>query len=160
MKLVPTRRADYGIRAMLYMARHHGAPAKASAIADFMDIPTAFLRQVLQSMTRAGLVISQSGRSGGYSLTRAPTQISILEIIEALEGPVDSGECALRGGPCHWEDVCALHEVWNRSRESFRQSLSASSLEEILRADRELEKGEYDPPANSHRRFNSSADRA
>lgn len=152
MKLVPTRRSDYAVRAMLYLAAHDGTPSKAEAISTFMDIPPAFVRQVLQALTRSGLVVSQSGRTGGYSLIRAPEAISLLEIIESLEGPLDGGECALRGGPCHWDDVCALHEVWSRSRNVFRQSLAATHLDEILAADRRLESGDYAPPADSHRR--------
>ena len=150
MKLVPSRRSDYGLRAALYMARHGDSPAKAEVIGTKMEVPIGFLRQVLQDMKRAGLVRSQSGRSGGYSLTRTPEDISILEIIEGLEGPLDDGQCALRGGPCHWVDVCALHSVWGASRKAFEQELAASSLADVAEADRAIELGEA-APADSHR---------
>ena len=156
MKLVPSRRSDYGLRAALFMARHPGQPAKAEAIADAMDIPAGFLRQVLQDMKRAGLVTSMSGRHGGYSLTRPAVDISVLALIEGLEGPIDDGQCALRGGPCHWVDVCAVHSVWSSSREAFRRELANASLADLAETDRAIESGQLATPPDSHRSGNGN----
>ena len=92
---MPTNRTDYGIRALIYLANHRGSHAKAADIGSAMGIPTGFLQQVLQELQRARLVSSRSGPSGGYLLAHAPEDITILEIVETLEGPIGTSECAL-----------------------------------------------------------------
>ena len=75
MKLVPTRRTDYAIRALLFLAQNSEGRCKALEIAEAMDIPKGFLHQVLQELQRARLVVSQPSRQGGYALARSPAQI-------------------------------------------------------------------------------------
>jgi Rrf2 family protein len=151
MKIVATRRSDYGIRAALCLASHAPEWLKAVEIAREMEIPRGFLPQVLQGLQRAGLVVSRAGRSGGYTLARDPGEISLLEVIEALEGPLNAGECALRGGPCRWGDVCAVHEVWSRGQEAFREALGSASLADVAAVDAALERGDYVIPPGAHR---------
>lgn len=130
------------------------APARVTAaeIAAEMDIPQGFLHQVLQGLQRGGLVSSLAGRRGGYALSRPPEQISVLAVIEALEGSLELGECALRGGPCHWEDVCVLHEVWSSGRAAFCERLASASLADVSRVNTLLEASDYEIPADTHRR--------
>ena len=123
----------------------------AGSIAEEMEIPQGFLHQVLQALQRSGLVRSSAGRGGGYALARDPGDISVLEVLEALEGPLELGECALRGGPCRWDDVCVLHEVWSAGRAAFCQQLRASTLADVARVDSQLKVGSYPVPADSHR---------
>jgi len=151
MKLTPTNRTDYGIRALIYLANHQGPHAKAADIGAAMDIPTGFLQQVLQELQRARLVSSRSGPAGGYVLSRAPADITILEIVETLEGPIETSECALRGGPCHWDDVCAMHWVWSSARAALSTSLRAATLARVAADDRALAEGELAAPVDSHR---------
>jgi Rrf2 family protein len=152
MKLTPTNRTDYAIRALIYLANHRGSHAKAAEVGAAMDIPTGFLHQVLQELQRARLVSSRSGPSGGYRLTREPEDITILEIVEAMEGPIEGSECALRGGPCHWDDVCALHWVWSSARAALADSLRGATLARVAADDRGLQEGALPVPADSHRR--------
>ncbi len=152
MKLMPTNRTDYGIRALIYLANHQGTHAKAADIGAAMDIPTGFLQQVLQELQRGRLVSSRSGPSGGYLLARPPEDITILEIVEALEGPLQTSECALRGGPCHWDEVCAMHWVWSSARTALSDSLRAATLARVAADDRALAAGTAVVPADSHRR--------
>lgn len=151
MKIVTTRRCDYGIRAAMHLADKAPERATAGEIAEAMDMPTGFLHQVLQGLQRGGLVSSLAGRRGGYTLARRPEDISVLEVIETLEGPLDAGECALRGGPCHWEEVCAVHEVWSAARAAFRESLGSATLEDLARTNRQLAAHEYEIPPDTHR---------
>ena len=155
MKLVPTNRTDYGLRALIYVAGANGPWTKAAEIAAAMDIPTGFLQLVLQELQRSGLVISRSGPNGGYALARTATSVTICEVVESLEGPLDNGECALRGGPCHWEDVCALHQVWSEARRALRERLQSATLAEVAASDRALAEGVGTVPADSHRRARS-----
>ncbi len=152
MKLVPTRRTDYGIRALLFLAHRYPRPGKAAEIGEAMEVPIGFLHQVLQELQRARLVISRPGRTGGYALARPPETITIRAIVEALEGPLEAQECALRGGPCHWEDVCALHWVWSGAQHALIKALEAATLAQVAEDDRALEEGKKDAPVNSHRR--------
>ena len=152
MKIVPTRRADYGIRALVHLANEAPKQSNATEIAATMKIPKGFLHQVLQDLIRAGLVRSERGRGGGYALVPPADQISILEIVEALEGPLDQGQCALKGGPCHWQEVCALHRVWSAARQALIDRLGEANLREVADDDRALQEGRMETPADSHRR--------
>lgn len=151
VKLVPTRRTDYAIRACLFLAHQNGDSAKAAEIGAAMDIPKGFLHQVLQELQRAGLVTSRSGPNGGYALARDPELVTIREIVEAMEGALAAQECALRGGPCHWANVCALHEVWSAAQQSLIDVLSESTLARVAADDLALAEGTAVVPANTHR---------
>ena len=157
MKLVPTRRTDYGIRALIALANAENPPVKAMAIGGAMTIPTGFLQQMLQELQRARLVVSRPGPTGGYALARPAESITIREIVEAIEGPIEASECALHGGPCHWEDVCALHWVWSSVRAALSERLDAATLARIAADDRILAEGRVAVPADSHRRRRGSS---
>lgn len=152
MKLVPTRRTDYGIRALLFLAHRYPQPGKAAEIGEDMDIPIGFLHQVLQQLQRSRLVISRPGRTGGYALARPPETVSLRAVVEALEGPLEAQECALRGGPCHWDDVCALHWVWSGAQHALITALESATLRQLAEDDRALLEGKKPAPVNSHRR--------
>lgn len=141
MKIVPTRRADYGVRALINLAQHHPGGQAAPAISKDMDIPVGFLRQVLQELGRAGLVNSQAGRTGGYALAKEPKTITLHDIIAALEGPGNEPACALDGGPCHWDRACAIHWVWLAAREAFTDKLKSATLAQIAEDDAQLRLG-------------------
>lgn len=151
MKIVPTRRTDYGLRAMIHLARRPDDLSKAADVAADMDIPQTFLYHVLRDLQRARLVVSAPSRSGGYGLARSPEEINVLEIVEALEGPLQPGECALRGGPCRWDDVCALHSTWSAARTAFVESLRAATLARLAADDLALAEGRLAAPPDSHR---------
>lgn len=136
MKLIPTRRTDYGIRAMIHLAQQpDSALVKADEIADVVEVPRNFVPQVLQELQRAQLVLSRSGRTGGYGLGRPAEEISLLEIVEALEGPLSDAPCALSGGPCARQEICAIHDVWARARSDLSATLAGAKLATIARAD-------------------------
>ncbi len=141
MKLVPTRRTDYGIRALLYLAMSESERVKAAEIAENMDIPVGFLHQVLQELQHTRLVTSRPSRSGGYSLARSPAEITILEVVEALEGPIRAEECPLRGGPCHRERGCSLHRVWSSAQDALADQLASATLQRLADDDRALAAG-------------------
>jgi Rrf2 family transcriptional regulator, iron-sulfur cluster assembly transcription factor len=134
------RRGDYAVRAVLDLARHHGGPRrKGRDISTAMAIPPNFLPQVLGDLVRAGLVSSASGPDGGYALLREPEDISLLEVVELAEGPLRSGQCVLRGGPCRWEDACAVHEPFSAAQDAFEGQLAATSFAALAAADAELD---------------------
>jgi Rrf2 family protein len=146
MKIVPTRKADYGVRALINLAQNHPGGQAAPAISKDMNIPVGFLRQVLQELGRAGLVSSQPGRTGGYALAKEPETITLYDIIAALEGPGNEPACALDGGPCHWDRACAIHWVWLAAREAFTENLQSATLAQIAADDAQLRAGNLPAP--------------
>jgi Rrf2 family protein len=132
MRLELTKRGDYAVRAMLALARGSGnGLLSARRIADAMSIPVRFLPQVLADLQRAGLVEAAPGRSGGYRLTRDPDLISLLDVIEAVEGDTRRRDCVLRGGPCGVDGTCDVHDVFFAGQEALRGTFAASTLSEL-----------------------------
>jgi len=137
MRMELTKRGDYAVRAMLALARGSGPAAggngllSARRIADAMTIPVRFLPQVLTDLQRAGLVEAAPGRSGGYRLARLPAEISLLDVIEAVEGDSRRRTCVLRGGPCGLDGTCDVHDTFFRGQEALLATLAEASLAEL-----------------------------
>jgi len=140
VKLALTRRGDYALRAALYLAedRDRDAFAKIKDVAAAMDLPISYTPQVLLLLARSGIAEAKPGRDGGYRLTRAPDDVSVLEVVESAEGDLRSTTCILRGGPCHWEEACAVHAAWSEASEAFRSSLASTTLADLAAADRRI----------------------
>jgi Rrf2 family protein len=132
MRLELTRRADYGIRAMIAVARASSdEPLSAPRIAESMAIPVRFLPQVMADLARADLVDSTGGRKGGYRLARSASTISLLEIIEALEGDSRRRQCVLRSAPCGLDGYCDVHSVFASAQDALLVRFSSTSLDEL-----------------------------
>jgi Rrf2 family protein len=133
MRMELTKRGDYGVRAMLALARApDGSVVSARRIADAMDIPVRFLPQVLGDLSRAGLVEATTGRSGGYRLTRSASEVSLLEVIEAVEGDSRRQTCVLRGGSCGLDGFCDVHPVFFAGQEALLATLDEASLASLV----------------------------
>jgi len=140
MQIALDRRGDYSVRAVLDLARHYGhGRRKAREIARVMDIPVRYLPQLLTPLVRSGIVIATAGPDGGYALTRNPASISLLEVIEAAEGPLQSPRCVLRGGPCDWEETCPVHDPWSRARAALAAELGAATFAQLASNDEAIE---------------------
>jgi len=132
MRLELTKRGDYAVRAMLALTRGNGnGLLSARRIADAMGIPVRFLPQVLTDLQRAGMIEAAAGRSGGYRLARDPGSISLLDVIEAVEGDSRRRSCVLRGGPCGQDGFCDVHEVFFEGQEALRGTFARSTLAEL-----------------------------
>ena len=148
-----SKRGDYVVRSALCLARatSDGEGRKIREVVAEMDVPKTFASQILADLVRAGITTSKAGKEGGYRLTRPPSEITLLEVVEAGEGNLRSDRCALGEGPCRWESVCPLHETWTSATSALREVLAETSLEEVLERDRQLARGEAVIPADSHR---------
>lgn len=153
MNLTLTRRGDYVVRSALALARAYpsGRPRKIREVVAEMAVPPTFASQILADLVRAELATSRAGKAGGYRLVRDPREISLLEVVEAGEGPLRAERCALGDGPCRWDAVCPLHETWSSATAAFRSSLAATSLADLAASDEGLETGTRSAPADSHR---------
>jgi Rrf2 family protein len=128
--------------AAIDMAMQAGStPIQAKSIARRQGIPARFLEQVLHAMKKAGLVSSLRGAQGGYVLSKKPSELSIAEILEALEGPLLpfaglNGQGALRRQA---KSEALLAKVWDRVHEAERNVLEAINVEELAQQQRQLE---------------------
>ena len=132
MRLELTKRGDYAVRAMLALACGGGERMlSAPRIAGEMDVPPRFLPQVMGDLVRAELVTSEPGRAGGYRLARPAASISLLTIIEAVEGDSRRQTCVLRGGPCAANGLCAVHAAFFAAEDALVTALDGVSLADV-----------------------------
>jgi Rrf2 family protein len=103
----------------------------APRIAEEMDVPPRFLPQVMGDLLRAELVTSESGRAGGYRLARPASGISLLTIIEAVEGGSRRQTCVLRGGPCSEDGLCAVHAAFFAAEDALITALGGVTLANV-----------------------------
>lgn len=134
MRLELTRRGDYAVRAMLALAGP-GSDGWLSVnrIATAMSIPVRFLPAVMRDLAKTGLVESRTGRSGGYRLARAAQQITLLDVIDAVEPEDDARRCVLRGIPCGQDGLCVVHYTFDEARVAHRQRLADATLASLTR---------------------------
>jgi Rrf2 family transcriptional regulator, iron-sulfur cluster assembly transcription factor len=129
MRLELTRRGDYAVRAMIALAATDGSPVQSvPRIAERMGIPLRFLPQVMRDLVVAGLVGSETGRNGGYRLTRPADSITLLDVVEAIEGDTQRLTCVLRGGPCGRDGHCAVHTTFAGVQDAVRDQLRNVTL--------------------------------
>jgi Rrf2 family protein len=134
-----TRQADYALRAILYLARHEMSrhepdwrPATTSKIAEKKLIPTSFLAKIISQLQISGLVKTDRGARGGVALARKPEEISLLEVVEAIDGPITLNECTQDPSNCLFGDSCPLHEIWCESQAELVARLRAATFDKLL----------------------------
>jgi Rrf2 family protein len=129
-----TREASYAIQAMIYLAGHPlDRRVPTANISEAEDMPLPFLTKVISRLATAGLVITSRGMGGGVSLTRPPEEISLLQVIEATDGPIMLNPCLRHPGMCECEPYCAAHDVWADIQANFVQDLDAVTMKELAR---------------------------
>ncbi|HZS76292.1 MAG TPA: Rrf2 family transcriptional regulator [Ktedonobacteraceae bacterium] len=130
MKL--TMKGDYGLRAMLDLAAYYGqGPIESADIASRQHIPEQYLDQILMVLRKEGLVKSVRGPKGGHMLARSPAQITMAQVMQALEGYVPPMECLPNPDFCQLSPGCALREVWRKIDEMTQQVLISTTIEEL-----------------------------
>ena len=137
MDITLSRTADYAVRAALALAEdgNGGGYVTIAEVADRMALPKTYTPQILGLLSRAGIAESKAGRGGGYRLARSAKRVSMLEVVEAAEGSLANERCTMRGGPCRWEDRCAVHDTWMKAAEALRRSLARTSLAQVAETD-------------------------
>lgn len=130
MRLEVTRRSDLAVRVLQTLASSGGRRLKASELAEVVGSTAGFVPQVVTPLVASGWVRSDPGPRGGYTLAVDLCDISVLSVIEAIEGPTDSGRCVLANRPCTDGDSCALHVPWTRARAELLRELGATTVAE------------------------------
>jgi Rrf2 family protein len=127
-----TRQADYATRAILYLARAGKDQRVAtSQVAKEQHIPPSFLAKIISQLSVAGLLHTSRGAHGGISLARDPEQISLLEVIEAIDGPIQLNICVEQQGVCMFEEACPLRPVWHDAQDELVTKLRNTSFAQL-----------------------------
>jgi Rrf2 family protein len=129
-----TKKADYGLIAMRHLAEHLDLGAcSAKDLAEMYGIPQEALAKILQKLVKAQLLVSQQGTNGGYLLARSPREISALEVIRAIEGPLFMTSCST-GSDCEQEHRCNIREPLRKVSKTIEEVLSKLTLMEMTEA--------------------------
>jgi len=130
MKL--TMKGDYGLRAMLDLAAYYGqGPIESADIASRQYIPEQYLDQILVALRKEGLIKSVRGPKGGHMLAKPPAQITMAQVMQALEGYVPPMECLPNPDFCKLSPGCALRDVWREIDELTQRILVSTTVEEL-----------------------------
>lgn len=131
MKL--STKARYGVRAMADLAINYGgSPVSIKSISERQHVSEYYLEQLFSSLRKAELVKSIRGAQGGYILTREPKDITIDEIMDVLEGPIDLADCTLDGS-CSSMDCCSTRLLWTRIKKSIDQVTKSTTLQDLVK---------------------------
>jgi len=124
-----TRQADYAVRAVLYLAQlGEDKRAATSQIAQRQQIPPSFLAKIVSQLSVAGLLQTSRGARGGVSLARSPEKISLLEVVEAIDGPILLNECVSQNGACVFGDDCPMRPIWCDAQAELVTRLRATNF--------------------------------
>jgi len=127
-----SKKADYGLIAVKHLAMHSQQHAcSANEIAEEYGISATLMAKVLQKLAHRFLVIAKHGSSGGYQLAKEPSQISALDVISAIDGPVLITSCVTSHGNCDATERCSVKEPLRRVNESILHVLSAVSISQL-----------------------------
>ena len=130
-----TMRSDYGAHAVIELARHYGqGPVQCATIAARQKIPEAYLDQLLSSLRRAGIVRSVRGPHGGHELARDPRELTLGDVVTALEGPVVPQEFVhgLQAEQTEWQTACAVRDAWHAAAEASQRVLDSTSIQALV----------------------------
>jgi Rrf2 family protein len=130
-----TRQADYAVRAVLYLAElGPGARASTAQIAEEQRIPATFLAKIISQLSAAGVLRAVRGARGGVTLARPPQDVSLLEIVEAIDGPVTLNACTSDPAQCPLGDDCTVRDVWCDAQADLVRRLAETRFGQLMRA--------------------------
>ena len=128
-----TRQADYAVRAVLYLANlGTNERAATSTVAEEQRIPPSFLAKIISQLSIAGLLHTSRGARGGVTLAREPQDISLLEVIEAIDGPIQLNECVGEDSMCSFDDDCPLRPVWSEAQNELVARLKKTNFAHLM----------------------------
>ena len=130
-----TKQADYAVRAVLHLAEiKKGGRAPTSKIATEKHIPPSFLAKIISQLSVAGIVETSRGARGGVALARDPREITLLEVVEAIDGPIHVNECVKNPDACPFGGNCKVHEVWCKAQADLISKLAGTDFGSLVSA--------------------------
>lgn len=130
MRLELRARTELALRTL--QALSNGHRMRAAEIAELVDSTPAYIAHVMVDLSAPGWIDSAPGRSGGHRLVADLSSITMLALIEAIEGPTDDGRCVMVDRPCPATETCALHDAWIPARDALIAQLSATTLDTVI----------------------------
>ena len=127
-----TKLTDYATVVLTVLAAQSDAVLSASELAERAGLETPTVSKLLKPLAQAGLVEGFRGANGGYRLAREAAGISLIEIVEAMEGPLGMTECSIHGGNCTIEDHCGVRANWRRINDVVVEALRSVSLAQMI----------------------------
>lgn len=129
---------DYAIMVLVELSEHRGSVINAQVLAEHTHLELPTVSKVLKLLSKSGLVQSWRGINGGYSMERLAAQVSVAEIIAAIEGPIAMTECSIESGLCSSEHFCTLRGNWQRISSAVAKAMESVSLAEMSRPARNI----------------------
>ena len=127
-----SKEADYALRAVLYLSRLGDSEQVATnKIATEQQIPTSFLAKIVARLSSAGIIRTSRGARGGVSLARPGEQISILEVVEAIDGPIAINFCVIHPDECTFGNTCALHGIFSEAQATLVGQLKRTTFDQL-----------------------------
>lgn len=128
-----TRQADYALRAIYHLAKLDPTKrAATSQIAEEQRIPPSFLAKIISQLSIAGLIHTSRGARGGVSLARSPEEITVLEVVEAIDGPIALNECTFSSEACPFGENCPLRKLWCCTQTELIEKLRTTTFAQFL----------------------------
>jgi len=129
-----TRKGEYAIRGIIYLAQQPpGKMSLISEIAEAVDAPQTFLAKIFQNFAKQGIVNSYRGTGGGFTLGRLSSEITLREVVEAVEGPIIPNRCLTGKGGCVRDNECLVHPVWRNVQSQIIRILDAVTIEDLAK---------------------------
>jgi len=129
-----TRAADYAVRVMIHMATlPAGTRVQRSTLAEATEDPDSFMSKVLQSLVKARMIASRRGVDGGFELAVPPGNVSLLDVVEAIEGPMQLNACVGEKANCSRKVHCAAHLVWQEAQDATARVLRSANIADLAR---------------------------
>lgn len=136
-----SRAAEYAIRGMLHLScKSDSETLGIEEVSKAQDVPSAYLAKLFQLLAKKGYVRSFRGAGGGFALAKNPKDITLLEIIETIEGRIFLNDCLIREGYCPRDNVCPVHDVWNEAQKKFLDYLNNCTFEQLAASARKKQK--------------------
>jgi Rrf2 family protein len=130
-----TKKADYGLMALKYLAEQtDGSAHSAKDIAEAYHIPPQLLAKILQTLAKAGILVSHAGTNGGYALSRPSIEITAFEVIRAIDGPLFITSCITIHGSCDLVGTCTIKEPLRKVNDSIKDLLSGIRIADLVEA--------------------------
>jgi Rrf2 family protein len=132
MSIIFSRQCEYALQAVIYLALGPaGGFISIKDLTEKLDIPYHFLAKILQSLAGKGILASQKGPSGGFSLARPANEITLYQIVEAVDGPAMMHNCVMGFPECNGTSPCAVHASWAGLREDIHSMLSSKKIDKL-----------------------------
>ena len=136
--MVITRATEYAIRTVVFLAQQpQDEIVLKKDICRTQDVTPAFLTKILQPLIKSGIVNSQRGVGGGFLLAKAPTAITLLDILQAEEGPLKLNHCLVEEDICRREGYCSVHEVWGEAQNKMIEVLQNYNIAELVQREKD-----------------------